>query len=114
MHVRMLAHHHRHAAALEVERDLIHFLPAPGERAGRFFIHAFEHGDVEQVFQPGLVVAVQPGAVQHAIAGFAGDIGVVLQHNFVLGQRAGFIGAENVHRTKVLNGIQVFDDHFLF
>ena len=34
MHIRLLAHHHRHAAALEVERDLIHLLPAAGERAG--------------------------------------------------------------------------------
>ncbi|MNT22156.1 hypothetical protein D3C72_1575310 [compost metagenome] len=28
MHIRLLTHHHRHAATLEVERDLIHFLPA--------------------------------------------------------------------------------------
>ena len=63
VHVRLLAHHHRHAAALEVERDLIHLLPAAGERAGGFFIHPFQHRDVEQVFQPGLVMAVQPRAV---------------------------------------------------
>ena len=114
MHVRLLAHHHRHTAALEVERDLIHLLPAAGERTGGLLVHAFQHRDVEQVFQPGLVVAVQPRAVQHALAGFAGDIGVVLQHDFVLRQGAGFIGAENVHRAKVLNGVEVFDDHLLF
>ena len=114
MDICLLAHHHRHPAALEIERDLIHLLPAPGERAGSLLVHPFQHRYVEQVFQPGLVVAVQPGAVQHALAGFAGNIGVVLQHDFVLRQGAGFIGAENVHRAKVLNGVEVFDDHFLF
>ena len=38
---------------------------------------------------------------------------MILQHDFILGQRAGFIGAQNVHRAEVLNGIQMFDDHFL-
>ena len=59
-------------------------------------------------------MAVQPRAVQDALAGFAGDIGVVLQHDFVLRQGAGFIGAEDVHRAKVLDGVEVFNDHFLF
>ena len=52
--------------------------------------------------------------MQHAFAGFTGDIGVVLQHDFILRQRAGFVGAENVHRAKVLNGVEVFDDYLLF
>ena len=114
MHVRLLADHHRHAASFKVERNFVHLLPAPGEHAGRLFIHTFQHRHVEQVFQPGLVVAVQPRAVQHPFAGLSGDIGVVLQHDFVLGQGAGFIGAKNVHRAKVLDGVEVFNDHLLF
>ena len=39
---------------------------------------------------------------------------MILQHNFVLCQGAGFISAQNIHCAKVLNGIQMFDDHFLF
>ena len=114
MYVRLLADHHRHAAALEVERDFIHLLPATGERAGRLLVHPFQHRHVEQVFQPGLIVAVQPGAVEHALAGFSGDVGVVLQHDFVLRQGAGFIGAKDVHRAKVLDGVEVFNDYLLF
>ncbi len=52
--------------------------------------------------------------MQHSLAGLTGDIGVVLQHDLVLSQGAGFIGAENIHRAKVLNGVEVFDDHFCF
>ena len=114
MYVRLLADHHRHAAPFKVERNFVHLLPAAGEHAGRLFIHTFQHRHVEQVFQPCLVVTVQPRAVQHPFAGLSGDIGVVLQHDFVLGQGAGFIGAKNVHRAKVLDGVEVFDDHLLF
>ena len=39
---------------------------------------------------------------------------MILQHNFILRQGAGFIGTQNIHSAKVLNGIQMFDDHFLF
>ena len=114
MRVALLFHHHRHAAAFEVERDLIHLLPALREAAGGLQLHAFQHRGIEQVFQPGLVMAVEPGGMQHSLAGLTGDIGVVLQHDLVLSQGAGFIGAENIHRAKVLNGVEVFDDHFLF
>ena len=39
---------------------------------------------------------------------------MILQHNFVLCQGASFISAQNIHCAKVLNSIQMFDDHFLF
>lgn len=52
--------------------------------------------------------------MQHAFASFTGDIGMILQHNFILCQGAGFISAQNIHCAKVLNGIQMFDDHFRF
>ena len=39
---------------------------------------------------------------------------MVFQHDFVLGQRPGFIGAENIHRAKVLDSVEVLHDHFLF
>ena len=114
VHVRLLADHHRHAAPFKVERNFVHLLPAAGEHAGRLLVHPFQHRHVEQVFQPGLIMAVQPRAVQHPFAGLSGDIGVVLQHDFVLRQGAGFIGAKNVHRAKVLDGVEVFNNHLLF
>ena len=114
MRVVLLFYHHRHAAAFEVERDLIHLLPALRETASGIQLHAFQHRGVEQVFQPGLVMAIEPGGVQDSLAGFTGNIGMVLQHDFILGQGAGFIGAEDIHRAKVLNGVEVFDDHLLF
>ena len=39
---------------------------------------------------------------------------MVLQHDFILRQGAGFIGAQDVHRAKVLYRVEVLDDHFLF
>ena len=39
---------------------------------------------------------------------------MILQHNFILGQRTGFIGTQNIHRTKVLDGVEVLNDNFLF
>ena len=38
---------------------------------------------------------------------------MVLQHDFILGQGAGFIGAEDVHRAKILNGVEVLHDNLL-
>ena len=32
---------------------------------------------------------------------------MVLQHNLILGQGAGFISAEDVHRAEILNGVEV-------
>ena len=39
-------------------------------------------------------------------------IQMMRQQDSVLSQRAGFIGAEHIHRAKVLNGVELFDDHF--
>ena len=114
MNVALLLHHHRHAATLKIERDLIHFLPAFRQPARRLLFNAFQHCGIEQILQSGLIVAVQPGRMQHAFAHLAGDIGVVLQHDFILRQGTGFIGAQNVHRAKVLYRVEVLDDHFLF
>ncbi len=36
-----------------------------------------------------------------------------LQHDLVLGQGAGFVGAEDIHRAKVLDSVEVLDDHLL-
>ena len=109
----ILLHHHRHAAAFEVEGDLIYLLPAFRQPAGGIQLNALQHRGVEQVFQAGLVVAVEPGGMQYPLADLAGDVGMVLQHNLILGQGAGFISAEDVHRAEILNGVEVLHDDLL-
>lgn len=59
-------------------------------------------------------MAVQPGAMQYMLAGLTRNICMILQHNFVLRQCAGFIGAQNIHRAEVLNRIKVLHDNFRF
>ena len=109
----VLGHHHRHAAAYEIERDLIHLAVVLQRRRLPILLRAAQHRHVEQVFQPGLVEAVQPGVAQHPLAASAERIGVALQHDLVLSQGAGLVGAQNVHGAEVLDGVQAFDDHLL-
>ena len=40
------------------------------------------------------------------------DIQMVFQHHAILRQRAGLVGAEHVHGSEILDGIQVLDDGF--
>lgn len=68
---------------------------------------------VEQVLQPGMVVAVQVAVMQHSVAGFTMHIQMLFQRDFSLGECAGLVGAQHVHRPEVLDGVQAFDDHFL-
>ena len=72
-----------------------------------------EHGDVEQVLQPGLEVAVQVRVVQHALGLLAADVEMPLQDDAVLRQRAGLVGAQHVHRAEVLDRVEPLDDHLL-
>ncbi|MNE25160.1 hypothetical protein D3C80_1184820 [compost metagenome] len=58
-------------------------------------------------------MAVQPGRVQHTLAYLPGDIRVVLEHDFILRQRPGFVGTQDVHRAKVLDSVEMFHDDFL-
>ena len=110
MYVRLLADHHRHAAALEVERDFVHLLPATGERAGGLLVHPFQHrrrAGFSARSDSGCSATRCTAPVRWSFRRYR----VVLQHDFVLRQGAGFIGAKNVHRAKVLDGVEVFNNH---
>ena len=50
---------------------------------------------------------------QHPRIILALDVQVIFQHDLVLGQRTGLVGAKNVYGTEVLDGIQVLDDGLL-
>ena len=52
--------------------------------------------------------------MQYPLADLAGDVGMVLQHNLIPGQGAGFISAEDVHRAEILNGVEVLHDDLCF
>ena len=73
-----------------------------------------EHGDVEQILQPGLEVAVEVGVFKNTFINvFATYVEAALQDDAVLRQRAGLVGAEHVHRAEVLDGVEPLDDDLL-
>ena len=72
-----------------------------------------QHRHVEQVLQAGLVEAVEVGVLEHVLGFVAEDVDVALQDDLVLGQRAGLVGAQHVHRAEVLDRVQALDDDLL-
>ncbi len=70
-----------------------------------------QHRHVEKILQSRLEVAVEIGILQNARGFLAADIEVALEDDAILGQRAGLVGAQDVHRAEVLNGVEAFDDH---
>ena len=42
------------------------------------------------------------------------NVQMIFQYNLILRQRACFIGTKNINRAKVLDGIEILDDGFLF
>ena len=73
-----------------------------------------DDGKVHQVLIAGLEVAVQVGVAQYPGVVFAVDVQVIFQHYLILCQGAGFVSAEDVDGTKVLDGVQIFHDGLLF
>ena len=71
-----------------------------------------QHRHIQQIFQSGLVVAIEVSHFQHVIGFLTPDIHVPCEKDLVLGQSAGFIGAQYIHRTKVLDRVQPLDDDF--
>ena len=106
-------HDDRHPATREVERDLIDFrvVLQHVEFVGQ--LDVLEHRPIEEVLEARLVVAVQVGQFEDAQIGPARQIQVLLEHDLVLRQRAGLVGAEDVHRPQVLDRVQPLDDHLV-
>ena len=57
-------HHHRHAASLEIKGDFINLFVIFGQLQVGEHLDMLQHGAVQQVFQAGLVVAVEVGKPQ--------------------------------------------------
>ncbi len=103
--------HDRHAAAHEVERDLVDLAVAARRVHPLMDVGVAQHRFVEQVLQSGLVEAVEVGVGQDLVAGLSVQVLVALQDDGVLRQRARLVGAQDVHRAEVLDRVQVLDDH---
>ena len=113
MVVLTLGYNHRHPSTLEVERNFIHFAVV-GRRVQRTVdFRMFQHGYIQQILQPCLVVAVEVGHLQHIVRVFSLNIHMASQKNLVLRERAGFVRAKNIHGAKVLDGIQPLHNHLL-
>ena len=106
-------HHHGHSATYEVERDLIDLLVLLLCFEALFQLLVVKDRLVEQILQTRVVVAVQVAVVKHLLAGVAVHIQVLFKHDLALGERAGLISAQHVHRAKVLDGVEAFDDDLL-
>ncbi len=100
---------HRDAAPLEVEGHFVDFFPG-----ANINVLMGKNGFIQRAFQAGLEKAVEIGQFQYPPAGLALRIHMLLQADFRLGQGAGLVGAQDIHRAKILNRGQALDDHVLF
>ena len=73
-----------------------------------------QHRPVEQIAKACLVVAVHVGVAEHVVALAVRDVDVLFKNDAILGERTGFIGAEDVDGAEVLDRVEVFDDDLLF
>ncbi len=112
MRLALFDHHHGHAPTGEVERDFIDL--AEGRTHVQFAVDLdmLQHRHVQQVFQTGLVVAVEVSHFQNIVRLLPPYIHMPGQKNLVLGQGAGLVSAQHIHRPKVLDGIKTLDDDF--
>ena len=93
----------RHAAPLEIERDLVDLgVPHPRPDVG-VKLGVRQHRLVQQVAQSRLEEAVEAGELEHAARLLPEDVHVPLEQHAILRQRAGLVGGEHVHRAEVLD-----------
>ena len=69
-----------------------------------------EYGNIEQVLQAGLIMAVEISVFEDPGRFLPVQIEVMLQDDLVLGQRAGLVGAQDIHRAEVLDRVEALDD----
>ena len=72
-----------------------------------------EDGPIQDVFEPGLKVAIEERQLQDPLVFLQRHIAVLFEDDAVHGQRAGLVGAQHVHRAEVLDRVEALDDHLL-
>ena len=95
----------------EVEGNFVDFLVLVTQMQVLADFGMLQHRDIEQVLQAGLVMAVEVGEFEHALAVVAVNVEVEFEDDAILRQRAGLVGAQDVHRAEILDGVQALDDH---
>lgn len=121
----VVAHDDRKAPALEVERQLVDAVVALGELlggdggavgrgpdlVGPLGERALDDRRVDEVLDAGREIAVEESVAQDAGVLVAVDVQVALEDDAVLGEGAGLVGAQDVDRAEVLDGVEALDDH---
>ena len=99
-------HQHRDAAPFKVKGHLVHLAPV---RDINVFVG--QDGIIQRALQAALERAVEVGQRQHL--GVVSAIGahMAFKANSCLGEGAGFVGAQHIHRPHVLNGGGALDNH---
>ena len=69
-----------------------------------------EDGAIEDIFQTCLKMTDEICIEQDGIVLFADNVAILLQDNMVERQCSGFVRTEHIHRSKILNRIQPFND----
>jgi len=59
-------------------------------------------------------MAIQIGIFQHPLAVIAANVEVPFDDDAVLRERAGLIGAQDIHRAEILDRVEALHDHALF
>ena len=104
---------HAHPSAGEIEGDLIHALIVFQLILQAALDSPIDHREVKQVFKARLEIAVQVSIAQNADVILAPQVHVFFQHDLILGQRPGFIGAEHIHFPERLDCAERTDDDLL-
>ncbi|CDC34815.1 unknown [Anaerostipes sp. CAG:276] len=113
-----ILHHSSQTATSKVKRNLVYLYIVFGQVNETriccfFFLRLIDNRQIHQVFIAGLEVTINVSVTQYSRIVLAIYIQVVFQHNLILGQSAGLVGAENVNGTEILNRIEVFNDCLL-
>jgi hypothetical protein len=104
--------HHRHDASHEIERYFVDL---------RVPVHPFlfvnvlpviEDCAVENVLQSGLKMGDEIRVHEDRLVLIADDIAVALEDDMIKRERAGLVGAQDIHRAEILDRIQPLDDDF--
>ena len=114
MLVLVILHDDRHTLPLEVERQFVYFSKLLIHLERVIQVTMAEDRLIHQIFQTGLVVAVHIPVMKHPFAGVVLHVQVLLKDNLAFRDRAGLVRAEHIHGTKILDGIQAFDNYLLF
>ena len=101
----VIFHHHRHPTSHEVKRNLIDLAIFVFRFQAFLQFLMIEDRLVEQVLQPGMMVAIQVAILQHLLARIAVCVQMLFEYDLALGKGAGLVSAQHVHRPKVLDSV---------